>query len=317
MGWRTFRGRDDLPCFVYSFGGIKGALAGSVRIETPVLYFYSSKASAADVKVRFPKGTITEWYPQQSGKFSGDSLEWRNIQISPEAVEDYKVDGRTSHYYAARETGAVPLVVGSEKEKFLFYRGIGDFPLPIAAQVDANGNILVRKNGTAAVDGVILFDNHEGTVRYKHIGPVADDLIVNLDSLQPNWSGLIMDLEHVLVEQGLYQEEARAMIETWRDSWFEDGTRVFYIVPRPAIDAVVPLDIQPEPARIERVFVGRMEVLTAATLGEARQAIRNNDRATLEKYGRFLEPIAQRIGVKSPLLDSIYSSYLPRTETCR
>src|ERR1700751_5817331 len=43
--WRTFAGRPDLPCFVYSFGGIKGNLSGTVRMETPVLYFYSSRNS--------------------------------------------------------------------------------------------------------------------------------------------------------------------------------------------------------------------------------------------------------------------------------
>src|SRR6267143_1795257 len=54
--WRTYNGPADLPCFVYSFGGIKGNLSGSVRMETPVLYFYSPRNSAANVEVRFPKG---------------------------------------------------------------------------------------------------------------------------------------------------------------------------------------------------------------------------------------------------------------------
>src|ERR1700758_3804991 len=51
--WRTYSGRSDLPCFIYSFAGIKGNLSGSVRMETPVLYFYSPLNSTANVKVRF------------------------------------------------------------------------------------------------------------------------------------------------------------------------------------------------------------------------------------------------------------------------
>jgi hypothetical protein len=35
-----------------------------------------------------------------------------------------------------------------------------------------------------------------------------------------------------LVEFGLYRKEAEPMVETWRDSWFEEGIRLFYIVPR-------------------------------------------------------------------------------------
>ncbi len=36
----------------------------------------------------------------------------------------------------------------------------------------------------------------------------------------------------MLIAQGLYQDEAQAMLETWRDSWFEEGSRLLYIVPR-------------------------------------------------------------------------------------
>ena len=69
----------------------------------------------------------------------------------------------------------------------------------------------------------------------------------------------------MLLANGLYPEEASAMIDTWRESWFEEGTRLFYIVPRPAIDAILPLAITPAPSAIARVFVGRMELVTPAT----------------------------------------------------
>ena len=38
------------------------------------------------------------------------------------------------------------------------------------------------------------------------------------------------------------------MIDTWRDSWFEEGMRIFYILPRKAVDGVLPLKITPSPA---------------------------------------------------------------------
>ncbi len=315
IAWRTYGGPTDLPCFVNSFGGFKGGLFGSVRMETPVLYFYGSRESSANVKILFPKGTITEWYPQESGMRSNGSIEWRDIRISPDAAPDFPAERGTSHYYAARQTDAAPLQVGSQKEKFLFYRGVGTFPLPISAKATGDGQILVKNLGADALEGLILFENRGGKLRYQFAGAVQNEIALDSESLQSNWAGLLMDLERILIEQGLYQREARAMIETWRDSWFEEGTRLFYIVPRRAIDAILPLDIQPAPSQIARVFVGRMEVITPAIREDVKQAIAKNDRSTLEKYGRFLEPIAKRIGAKSALLDSV-SAYLSRTSSC-
>ena len=58
-------------------------------------------------------------------------------------------------------------------------------------------------------------------------------------------------LEKMLIDGGLYAREASAMLETWRDSWFEDGTRIFYIVPRTSVDAILPLTITPAPTDIK------------------------------------------------------------------
>ena len=33
-------------------------------METPVIYFYSDREQTVNVRVRFPHGLITEWYPQ-------------------------------------------------------------------------------------------------------------------------------------------------------------------------------------------------------------------------------------------------------------
>ena len=85
------------------------------------------------------------------------------------------------------------------------------------------------------------------------------------------------------------------MVDTWRDSWFEEGTRLFYILPGAAVDAMLPLDIKPRPASVARVFVGRMEVITPATRADVEGALDARDAASLRTYGRFLLPIAERI----------------------
>jgi hypothetical protein len=315
--WANFTASQDLPCFVYNFGGVKWSVPGTVRMETPVLYFYGSAESSANVKVSFPRGTITEWYPKESQIRQNNLIEWQNVKISPKAAPEFTVEQGASHYYAARETDASPVQVGSQNEKFLFYRGVGTFPLPLSAQTTPDGRILVKNLGSQPVNGLIVFDNHSGKRRYALVGTLNDEATVNLKSLQDNWAGLLMDLEQVLVSQGLYQKEARAMIETWRDSWFEDGTRLLYIVPRQAVDGILPLEIQPAPSEISRVFVGRMEIITPATQQDVRQALASNDRAALEKYGRFLSAISNRLGIKSTLIDSVYSSYLNNVPRCK
>src|SRR5947208_103902 len=54
VSWQSYGGASDLPCFVERFEGFKNFLPGTVRMETPVLYFYGAQDETADVKVAFP-----------------------------------------------------------------------------------------------------------------------------------------------------------------------------------------------------------------------------------------------------------------------
>ena len=57
-----------------------------------------------------------------------------------------------------------------------------------------------------------------------------------------------MTWPRALVEQGLYEKEARAMVNTWQDQWFaEEGTRVLYLLPRAWTDRTLPLQVSPRP----------------------------------------------------------------------
>ena len=117
------------------------------------------------------------------------------------------------------------------------------------------------------------------------------------------------ELVALLIANGLYRKEAEAMVATWSDTWFEEGTRLFYIVPRAAVDAILPLTMTPAPAEVARVFVGRMELVTPAAQAIVARALAANDRATLARYGRFLQPIGQRViaaasGAERPMLEA-------------
>jgi hypothetical protein len=119
------------------------------------------------------------------------------------------------------------------------------------------------------------------------------DAILDPPELTGTIDDLGRDLEGMLVAQGLYQDEAHAMVETWRGSWFEEGSRLLYIVPPAFVCGVLPLSINPSPAQTVRVFVGRLEIVTPATEKAMETALVTRDIATLKMFGRFLEPILQ------------------------
>jgi hypothetical protein len=276
-------------------------------METPVLYFYSPEEVTARVQVRFPHGLITEWYPAAAvptpspvgpiWEMTG-AIDWAQVTVKPTARPEFPVEPGESHYYAARATDAAPVVASGQTEKFLFYRGLASFPVPIRAVVQEDGQIAVTGSGRHPLGRLILFENRGGRIGYRAIDAGPDQTAIAPPSLDSNFAALRADLERILVETGLYPREAAAMVETWRDSWFEAGVRLFYIVPPAAVDEILPLTIEPRPASVARVFVGRLEIITPAVEDDVETAVRSNDMKRLVGYGRFLEPIAQRIMAK-------------------
>jgi hypothetical protein len=157
------------------------------------------------------------------------------------------------------------------------------------------GNLVVKSLSGNEIPNIILFERRGEHVGYRLTGALTDETTLTAPVLNGNVDSLYGDLEEILVRQGLYQDEAHAMVETWKDSWFEEGSRLIYIVPRPFIDKIVPLTIDPAPGQMVRVFVGRLEIVTPATATAVKTAIAHNDEETLNKYGRFLEPILETV----------------------
>jgi hypothetical protein len=78
-----------------------------------------------------------------------------------------------------------------------------------------------------------------------------------------------------LVGDGLYADEADAMLDTWQHAYFQTpGLRLFFLVPRVWTDYRLPLRIS-QPAEIERVMMARIELVSPeqrATLRKLAQA---------------------------------------------
>jgi len=333
MEWLPLTGSTDLPSFVEHLVEVnfKGGLRGVTRMETPVLYFYSPRETSVSVNVSFSKGLITEWYPRasvssvDSGKIMSlyDSrvkggITWKSVHIQPGTPADFPNDSSENHYYAARQTSAAPLTVdttaGPQRERFLFYRGVSALAPPLTATV-ADSTVLLQNHFPEAIPSAILFERRGSQLGYRVIGPLSDQASLTLPStLDGSLDALFIELEGMLVSQGLYPDEAHAMLETWRNSWFEEGSRIIYLVPQPFVDAVLPLRISPAPSSTVRVFVGRLELVTPATQQTVEAAFSSGDRATLAKYHRFLEPILRAMLESStdPVRTERLQGYLQR-----
>jgi hypothetical protein len=271
---------SDLPSFVDRIRvGAKHFLPVTVRMETPVIYFYASRETIVDVSVRFRNGIITEWFPRavvtpagipdssllRRSNFQG-TIAWSDVTVSPRGWSDFPAENNPSHYYAARETDASPLETGSQREKFLFYRGVACFEPPITATATADGTITVNNPHHEPLGDIILFENLAGRMAYEVRHGAGEEAIFAPGLPDGDSERLFDELASILVANGLYPREAKAMIATWRDSWFGEGTRLFYVVSRRTIDAILPLDIRPRPSEVARVFVGRVELDAAAAL---------------------------------------------------
>jgi hypothetical protein len=309
--WSPLTGSADLPAFVEHFRdpGYKLGLRGTVRMETPVIYLYDSREETVSVNVAFTKGVITEWYPHASrvepvGSLYGENLRkadatgaiaWDSVTLAPTGRPNLPAVTGNNHYFAARMTSSTPLSVktatGEQQEKFLFYRGVSTFSVPLSAALDTEGKLRIRNRGDREISTTILFERRGEKVGYRIGGSLQTEAILDPPELTASIDDLGRDLEGILVAQGLYHDEARAMVETWRNSWFEEGSRLLYIVPPAFVNEVLPLSIKPAPAQTVRVFVGRLELITPATQKAVETAFAAHDAAALKAYGRFLEPI--------------------------
>jgi hypothetical protein len=326
----------------------KSAFPMLQRMETPVIYFYSDQERTVDVAVNFPQGIVTEWYPQTTRlatndtrrvlQTKGKALHWDALRVLPRAQETAKtlwpLDKSGSHYYAARETDAdlVGVQAGPEAppehERFLFYRGVGSFTAPLQVRLSWDEQYVHLTNAgseglthlfvlslhpmgaPAHLEGKFIYVDHLDAGESKTVELRPSQNQMELGDLRPR---LMERMQHALVQEGLYEREAVAMVKTWEDSWFgEQGLRVLYVLPRVWTDRILPLQLQPAPRALERVMVGRAEMVTptmewqllkqVVKFSESDETTRPTVVAETRQLGlgRFAEPTLRRILGKTP-----------------
>jgi hypothetical protein len=268
---------NDLPDFVHGYlprYSKAGPLGGTISLETPVIYFYTDRPLTASVRVDFPKGTITEWYPH-AGR-TDKRLAWDNIKVLPGDTTTLPEEKKPSRYYAARETDSAPVQAKffeenrhiTEVDKFLFYRGVGDFDMPLSVRAAEDGKFAVSWQGKEPGTDLLLVQVRSGGIRFQQFrleqrSRDLADAKVSLPVSDSTKDKLGETLVQLLTGRGLLEKEARAMVKTWSAAWFgEEGTRVLYLLPDDMTAELLPLRVEPKPTSLVRVLVGRHDVLT-------------------------------------------------------
>jgi hypothetical protein len=359
---------EDLPSFVYDrikAGSLPNSSSVEAKMETPVTYFYSDKAMSVDVKVSFPEGALTQWYPAVKsfapriagngqtwvdplvtpqciahgfGAVTNGLLDWGTIQVLPRdakvSLPDAPLDSFSwSH---ARAVASNPLFVtgnpgidakGGQAEKFLFYRGLGNFPPPAkvtwdseiagprvdAPASDSVSSVFVLNVGTTAAGFVKVSDAVQAGASASHAVPAQDT------PMDAYTDALGVEIVKALDQTGLYHDEAMAMVNTWRSQWFRTpGIRVLYLASPAWIDQKIPLSIVPQPDTMKRAMVIRVELLTPAIeKSDAAQAMAFASdapaaKAYFDALGRFAEPRLRRaiaiVGSTPPNADTYLAS---------
>ena len=269
-----------------------------MRMETPVIYFYPPKSQAQpielDIAVDFHGGWLTEFYPRAHVTAPGivkgrvgalppetvGRLEWKNLLVG---AEGKLPETKEEVWLAPRRVRAANVqTTDGETEKYLFYRGVGNLPSPLKVirpggtntlQVHTDFSILSKtEQASVRIPDLWLVDiRPDHAVAFRALGSAdaAEGKLLETpatfgpaDYHSDGRTRLRRAMHQALVADGLFDDEATAMLDTWDASYFRSpGLRLFYVMPKAWTDHVLPLHVS-KPADISRTMVGRIEIIT-------------------------------------------------------
>lgn len=259
-----------------------GIMDITMRLETPVLYFYPTPEQMnerVDVQATFNGGLLNEFFPNGEtipgivnsapridSKTVG-KLSWKEITFG---AVDQLMPNTNSHVWVAPRLAksATPVSVGPEAEHYLFYRGVGHLDAPLQVTRDPSGAITIANRSDIPMTDVPIWlaeFRADGSAAFRRIDNISKPQAGSFRDEEFYADGvarLRSNMHEALVSAGLFPDEAEAMLETWKLSYFKSGgQRLFFLVPRAWTDKVLPLSIN-KPANLTRVMMGRIELIT-------------------------------------------------------
>lgn len=333
---------EHLPDFVYGRSQLHmnktKAIEGlpepcNQKMETPVVYFHTPIARDVVLKVDFPQGIISQWFPAATtfwpplgalgandgtpptSGLSKGSLTWK-VRVDP-ALDMAAAPPvpKDSVWLPSRQTNAAPLRYQGldhkdqkvdQTERLLFYRGLGRFTLPVQVLAAGKGALTLRNTSKDTLPyAVLLHATAGGKGGVQVVGALAagQDRAAQIPAADLPLPEAMLAAQAALkagiVASGLHDDEAQAMVDTWRKSWFATpGVRLLYVLPQGWTEQLLPLQVQPQPTQTVRTLVGRIEILTpedeAVVVDSLLASLAAKSYSPLQKFDRFLEPRLRR-----------------------
>ncbi len=287
------------------------------KMETPVLYFYSTKELGVKVDIAFPGGVIAESYPKAVANYPEPSIGVKLINgfshydisiLSPNTLEDNLLKVEKDNIYShARIVKSNLIKSNNEVEKFIFYRGLGDFTTQLKIQ-SLDDSLIIKNTGKNIPNAFLInFDGENGEI--KELGHFATNEIKNISNNEINklrFSKITKEkyiqksrnlIKLALISSGLYEDEAVALLNTWEQSYLKNaGLRVLYILNREEVESILPMNLTPAPRELKRVFVGRVDILTQKEETVLlNRVLEERNKFNPESLGRLAHPIANRL----------------------
>ncbi len=264
----------------------------TMRLETPVIYFHPPPGAAlplsVDVKVAFRGGWLTQFYPAAVWSAPGAFYRLSATTVGTLTWPRLKIDGFANGPETPARSWTAPRAVratsitatNGETERYVFYRGVGhlDAPLRVSRQ---GADLAIQSQPAPAVaerldiQKLWLVESRaEGGFAYRTLKPLilGGDPRAVLTTTPATFrdgefsAGRLVDLRQemraAMVADGLFADEADALLNTWEASYFKStGLRLFFLVPRAWTDHHLPLDIS-APSELTRLMIGRIELVT-------------------------------------------------------
>jgi len=235
--------------------------------------------------VTFHGGWLTQYYPDAEvsapgldagriGKLNGTTdgtLAWHGLTIGTAGAGP---ETKAPVWLAPRTVAAAGVTTAkNESERFLFYRGVGNISPPVGVSRSTDGATLeIRGQSPESLRSLWLVDvTSDGRCALRSLsGAVktgADHLLTSAtfasaDYAVESLAAIRTSLKRAMVQEGLFADEADALLNTWETSYFRrPGLRLFFLVPTAWTDRMLPLRLSVG-ADVKRVMIGRIEIVT-------------------------------------------------------
>jgi hypothetical protein len=291
------------------------------RMLPPVMDVAPSAAASANLVDRWmqsPEEIPVQCRARYAGEMANGLLDWGTVDVlAPDSSPVLLQAPPAMTWGFARNTAANAVEVrapgaGLQREKFLFYRGLGRLELPLVALGKGAGRLrLENRDAGQALGGLVAMTVTRQAAGFRAVGEVPAGGALDVQVPEPTLAlpEFVDALKRLLVERlvadGLYADEAQAMVDTWERAYFlTPGTRVLYLLPQATTDRVLPLSLEPRPAILKRTVVVRVEALPLEFENELAAGARGlmaevpaeaaAARAFFLSHGRFAEPYLAR-----------------------